>query len=174
MTTVRSVLAHYGIEYEEVPYSKSDLFYYCPFHKHSDDKMGSSRFDEDQEIFNCFACGVGGNIYQFVAKMESCSVGIAKRLIENDFHDLSSFDIDALKRVLDRKFEVMAKDTSRIDQEIVERMLSCIIKEQPPISVVFSWYPVFAHITNSNLSQKALVDIYGEFLQEINNKSSNN
>lgn len=169
MSTVREVLNHYGIDYEEIPYSRSDLFYYCPFHTHSDNKMGSSRFDEDQELFNCFACGNGGNIYQFVMKMENCDFRVAKQLVENNFQDLNTYDIATLTERLNRKFVIMSKDLSKTEQEIVDKMLHALAMERPPLPVIFSWMPIFTYVMNSKLNQKSLLDLYGEFLQEVKN-----
>ncbi|MBV9824736.1 MAG: hypothetical protein JO001_03505 [Alphaproteobacteria bacterium] len=39
----------------------------CPFHP---DKRPSCRVELDRKIFNCFACGISGNILEFVARME--------------------------------------------------------------------------------------------------------
>lgn len=42
----------------------------CPFH---DDKNPSLSISKEKQYFRCFACGVGGNVFQFVEKFENIS-----------------------------------------------------------------------------------------------------
>ena len=42
----------------------------CPFH---DDHDPSLRINEDLQIFKCFSCGAGGNVFGFVQKFENVS-----------------------------------------------------------------------------------------------------
>ncbi|WP_289220478.1 DNA primase [Ileibacterium valens] len=42
----------------------------CPFH---DDHAPSMRISVDKQIYKCFACGAGGNLFTFVQKMEKIS-----------------------------------------------------------------------------------------------------
>jgi len=174
-SVVRDVLDHYGIEYDEVRSSRSDLFYYCPFHSHTDEKMGSSRFNEDDEVFYCFACGEGGNIYQFVMKMEKCSAKVAESLIESNFKTDIRYDLSLLESTLDRKFHVLTKKSSKDEITIVNRWLSLFSSDNVPISLFEKYYPVIVRIYNNKISENELtqmniINLYSSFLEELNNR----
>ena len=42
----------------------------CPFHDDHDPSMSIS---EDKQIYKCFVCGAGGNVFTFVQKFEQVS-----------------------------------------------------------------------------------------------------
>ncbi|MGA2261375.1 MAG: DNA primase [Acidobacteriota bacterium] len=50
----------------------------CPFHT---EKTASFNVNEDKQIFRCFGCGVGGNIFTFIMKIEQLSFPEAVRFI---------------------------------------------------------------------------------------------
>lgn len=45
----------------------------CPFHP---EKIPSFTVDEDKQLFHCFGCGVGGDIFSFVMAKEK--IGFSK------------------------------------------------------------------------------------------------
>lgn len=171
---VRDILDHYGIEYEEINSSVSELFYYCPFHSHSDESMGSSRFNEDDEVFYCFACGEGGNIYQFVMKMENCTAKVAEELINSNFQIGINYDISLLQTNLDRKFSVITKRKSKDNILIVHKWLNDFYDNKVPIDLFIKYYPVIVRFYNNRLAEKELtqmnmIDLYSLFLEELHN-----
>jgi DNA primase len=72
--TIEQVLGHYGVELRVVGSQK--LAGPCPLTSHGGDRSNRNAFhvDTERNIFNCFThCG-GGNVLDFVAKMEGCTV----------------------------------------------------------------------------------------------------
>lgn len=55
-----------------IPLSKKGKNYVgvCPFH---DDRDPSLTVSQDKQIFKCFACGAGGNVFHFVSRYENIS-----------------------------------------------------------------------------------------------------
>ena len=47
-----------------------NFFGLCPFHI---EKTPSFSVNPEKQIFHCFGCGEGGNIYSFIMKMERIS-----------------------------------------------------------------------------------------------------
>mmetsp|Transcript_18377 Transcript_18377/g.38258 ORF Transcript_18377/g.38258 Transcript_18377/m.38258 type:complete len:1128 (-) Transcript_18377:66-3449(-) len=67
----------------------------CPFH---DDTKPSLHFSDSKQVFKCFACGVGGDIYRFVSSYHT-------EVLKN-----SSFTFSDTLKEIDRTF--IAPDTS--------------------------------------------------------------
>ncbi|MCS7214350.1 MAG: DNA primase [Candidatus Calescibacterium sp.] len=57
-------------EYISVKKIGKDWYAVCPFHP---DTKPSLRIREDKKIFNCFGCGVGGNVITFISKIRNIS-----------------------------------------------------------------------------------------------------
>ncbi len=64
--SIVEVISHY------LPLSRKGRNYtaVCPFHDDHDPSMSIS---EDKQIFKCFVCGTGGNVFTFVSKYEQIS-----------------------------------------------------------------------------------------------------
>jgi len=58
------VLSHYGLEFKG---QGKQVKIICPFH---DDHKPSCGINMAKQVYNCFACGAGGNVLDFVAYME--------------------------------------------------------------------------------------------------------
>ena len=58
------VLSHYGLEQKG---RGKQVKIICPFH---DDHKPSCGVNLAKQVYNCFACGAGGNALDFVAHME--------------------------------------------------------------------------------------------------------
>ncbi|MDD3656669.1 MAG: DNA primase [Atribacterota bacterium] len=67
---------------EYVPLKKSGKSYkgLCPFHQ---EKTPSFMVDSERQIFHCFGCGEGGNIFTFIMKMEKVNFPEAVKLLAN-------------------------------------------------------------------------------------------
>lgn len=78
--TITQVLHHYGITLKA---SGSELRGRCPIHQ--GDGTQSFHASIDKNAFHCFSCGAKGNVLDFVAAMEKCSVGEAALKIQSWF-----------------------------------------------------------------------------------------
>ena len=47
-----------------------NYFGYCPFHE---ERTPSFTVNEDKQIFHCFSCGRGGNVFRFMEEIEGYS-----------------------------------------------------------------------------------------------------
>lgn len=57
-------------QYVELSKSGSNLFGLCPFH---DEKTPSFSVNENKQIFHCFSCGRGGNVFKFLMDLKGLS-----------------------------------------------------------------------------------------------------
>ncbi len=72
-----AVAAHYGITLTRTRgTSTTQLVGLCPFHE---DHTPSLIVNTEKNLFNCFPCGVGGNVLDFVARMEDSELRPAAR-----------------------------------------------------------------------------------------------
>lgn len=55
-------------QYVVLKRSGRNYFGLCPFHK---EKSPSFSVSPDKQIFHCFGCGVGGNVFHFISKLEN-------------------------------------------------------------------------------------------------------
>jgi len=55
-------------KYVQLKKSGKNLFGLCPFHE---ERTPSFSVAEDKQIFHCFSCGRGGNVYKFIMEMEN-------------------------------------------------------------------------------------------------------
>lgn len=58
-------------------------FLHCPFH--NGDRDASLKIYPETDSWYCFGCGEGGDVIDFVAKMERCGFSEAIKQIETDF-----------------------------------------------------------------------------------------
>lgn len=73
---IKDVVLHYGI-------SLKNNAACCPFHK---EKTPSFRINEKKQIFKCFGCGIGGDIFTFVMHYLGCDFKTALSEINKEFH----------------------------------------------------------------------------------------
>ncbi|WP_416354179.1 DNA primase [Agrilactobacillus fermenti] len=57
-------------QYVQLKKSGKNLFGLCPFHE---EKTPSFSVAEDKQIFHCFSCGRGGNVFKFIMDIENLS-----------------------------------------------------------------------------------------------------
>ncbi len=78
----------------------------CPFHN---DTNPSMQISVDKQIYKCFACGAGGNVFTFVSEFEKVSFIEAVKIVA-DFigYDLSAYEMVASPR------ESVSEEVSRL------------------------------------------------------------
>src|SRR5699024_8633418 len=57
-------------QYVQLQKSGKNLFGLCPFHE---ERTPSFSVSEDKQIFHCFSCGRGGNVFKFLMELENLS-----------------------------------------------------------------------------------------------------
>ncbi|MCI8361862.1 MAG: DNA primase [Clostridia bacterium] len=91
-------------QYVVLKRSGRNFFGLCPFHK---EKSPSFSVSPDKQIFHCFGCGVGGNVFHFVSKIENISFREAlETLAEKAGVELPTIDSDEDNKLLQLKSKV--------------------------------------------------------------------
>ena len=67
-------------EYVNLKRAGRSFFGLCPFHK---EKSPSFAVSPDKQIFHCFGCNVGGDVFHFISKIENISFKEAIELLAN-------------------------------------------------------------------------------------------
>lgn len=83
----------------------------CPFHNDTNPSMNIS---VDKQIYKCFSCGAGGNVFTFVSEYEKVSfIGAVKKVASYINYDLSSFNLEETKKEdpIKAKLLNLVKDT---------------------------------------------------------------
>ena len=90
-------IVDYISQYVKLKKSGRDYSGLCPFHN---EKSPSFHVSQDKQLFHCFGCGAGGNLVQFVMRMEGL-----------DF-------VEALKLLADRAGIVLPEENSYADDAL--------------------------------------------------------
>lgn len=105
----------------------------CPFHK---EKSGSFCVSPDKQIFHCFGCGVGGNVFHFISKIENLNFKESVEMLANragvELPVSGNFEDDKLAKLKSRVHEVnkcaaefyhenLYKPTAKPGQEYVKK-----------------------------------------------------
>lgn len=73
----------------------------CPFH---DDKHPSMSVSPDKQIFMCFVCGTGGNVFTFLQKYLKISyIEAVKKVAEIGHIDLSEYHLDVVSSPISKE-----------------------------------------------------------------------
>ena len=67
-------------EYVTLKRSGRSFFGLCPFHK---EKSPSFSVSPDKQIFHCFGCGIGGDVFRFIGKIENLNFKESVELLAN-------------------------------------------------------------------------------------------
>jgi DNA primase len=106
----------------------------CPFHK---EKSGSFCVSPDKQIFHCFGCGVGGNVFHFIQKIENLNFKESIEFLANRSGveipvSITNAEDDKMERLKQRVYELnkvaaefyhlnLYKPTSKIAQEYIKK-----------------------------------------------------
>lgn len=96
LVRLTDVLARYNLTPNRAGFS------HCPFH--SGDRDASLKIYPATDSWYCFGCGEGGDVIDFVAKMERCSFTDALKKLNTDFC-LGLEEKQSLRNVRQRKQE---------------------------------------------------------------------
>ena len=86
-------------QYVTLKRSGRNFFGLCPFHN---EKSPSFSVSPDKQIFHCFGCGVGGNVFHFIQKIENINFLEALEMLANNAGiDLPNLDSEADNKLLE-------------------------------------------------------------------------
>lgn len=91
-------------QYVNLKKSGRNFFGLCPFHN---EKSPSFAVSPDKQIFHCFGCGVGGNVFHFISKIENIGFKETLEMLANRANiTLPTFDNDQDNKVAHLKSRV--------------------------------------------------------------------
>ena len=120
-------------QYVHLKRSGRNFFGLCPFHS---EKSPSFSVSPDKQIFHCFGCGVGGNVFSFLSKIEGIGFKEAVEMLaerSNIQLPVSEDQVDSKKEELKEKVykvndfaakfyhENLYKPTSKVAQEYIKK-----------------------------------------------------
>src|SRR2546426_5181702 len=82
-------------EYVRLKKSGQNFTGLCPFHA---EKSPSFAVHPTKQIYHCFGCGVGGDVFKFVMEMEKCAFPDRKSTRLNSSHLVISYAVFCLKK----------------------------------------------------------------------------
>lgn len=169
------ILDHYDIPYKEKLLSP-EIDVLCPFH--DDMHFGNAKYNKNRDTFHCFSCSASGNKYQFVSQLEGCSLKEAEALLASNFKkERETYNISTLKDNLKRKTNkwLSTPVASAALLSCNDKMLQVMCEKRPPFSFLKKWFPVMLYLrgpSSEELTEKEIVNIYGEFYKQLNQELS--
>ena len=116
-------------QYVRLKRSGRNYFGLCPFHN---EKSPSFSVSPEKQIFHCFGCGVGGNVFTFLTKIEGINfVEAVQLLAERANIQLPTLEnnVDSAKEVLKAKVYKVNEFTAKYYHENLYRPESKIAQE---------------------------------------------
>lgn len=78
----------------------------CPFHSDTNPSMNIS---VDKQIYKCFSCGAGGNVFTFVSEYEKINfIDAVKKVASYINYDLSAYNLDEGKKENPKKAKLLS------------------------------------------------------------------
>jgi len=168
---IREILDHYSIEYQE-KFGSSEIDILCPFH--DDVHFGSAKYNPTKDTFFCFSCHASGNRFQFVSRLEGCSIKEAEQLLENDFQEgKKNYNVQVTISNLNRRkqhfLNKVNNNTLLLDKTVIN-MMQNISDKKPHFSFLQQWLPIitFLHSPSSEkLKDQNILQLHDNFSQQI-------
>ena len=116
-------------QYVRLKRSGRNYFGLCPFHN---EKSPSFSVSPEKQIFHCFGCGVGGNVFTFLTKIEGINfVEAVQQLAERANIQLPTLEnnVDSAKEVLKAKVYKVNEFTAKYYHENLYRPESKMAQE---------------------------------------------
>ena len=96
-------------QYVRLKRSGRNYFGLCPFHN---EKSPSFSVSPEKQIFHCFGCGVGGNVFTFLTKIEGINfVEAVQNLAER-----ANIQLPTLENNLDSKKEALKSKVYQVNE----------------------------------------------------------
>jgi DNA primase len=114
--TIEQVLGRYAIKLKQ---NGKELHGHCPIHQGKGEE--SFRANTEKNAFQCFACHAKGNVLDFVAAMEQCSIRDAAMKLQEWFGIGSRHDgpVPRGKRMPESSGELAGKERSHANDESI-------------------------------------------------------
>ena len=100
-------------QYVHLKRSGRNFFGLCPFHN---EKSPSFSVSPDKQIFHCFGCGVGGNVYTFLTKIE----GITFKEAVEQLAEKSNIQLPKLENNIDNSKEELKAKVYKVNEFAAE------------------------------------------------------
>ena len=97
-------------QYMVLKRSGRNYFGLCPFHN---EKSPSFSVSPDKQIFHCFGCGVGGNVFHFVSKIEGINFKESVEMLA----EKASITLPTLESDTDNKLQQLKAKVYEINKE---------------------------------------------------------
>ena len=120
-------------QYVNLKRSGRSFFGLCPFHS---EKSPSFAVSPDRQIFHCFGCGVGGNVFHFISKIENVGFKESVEILanranitlptidngqDNKLSHLKSRVYEINKQTAQFYHESLYKPTAKVAQEYIKK-----------------------------------------------------
>ena len=130
-------------QYVQLKKQGKNLFGLCPFHE---EKTPSFSVTEDKQIFNCFSCHRGGNVFKFIMDIEDISFPEAVLKVA-DFSDISlPQDLATQKATADQS---QAKQLRQLYQDVQVLYTHILLKTK-------IGEPALDYLQNRQLDERAI------------------
>lgn len=100
-------------QYVNLKKSGRNFFGLCPFHN---EKSPSFAVSPDKQIFHCFGCGVGGNVFHFVSKIENIGFKETLEMLANR----ANITLPILDNVQDNKTAYLKSRVYEINKQAAQ------------------------------------------------------
>lgn len=113
--SMRDILSRYGLIANRAGFIR------CPFHQ-GDREASMKVYERD---FHCFGCGVNGDIFSFVMKMENCSFAEAFQMLGGTYeHKANDF---SRRLAIYRQRKMVEKRRRAAEKEKQDRRLNALL-----------------------------------------------